>query len=346
MHFRPNSLPRWLVALLIPFTLTARSVGGEIHRATGGSKIEAMEKANRAANEAAKGKNTGWKPARLQDVVQNPDGTWTARANSANHRGSLRDGGYCEPTDSLPSFKDATPQTPPAASQLPVEEEPEKIKPPIIGLWKFELEPESREGQKGTLHFREDGTVEMQRQWFRRNKPTSTVYKENGIWRIDGSNVTCIYRAGTSIEGRQEWKLSGNGRELSPTYKGDRRVLTPSKQKYLFFAAIYERSKDRSHARIVEDRVDELEDLEAAVEANFRKEIQAKHQTSNHTWVIHVIPDSTQAIVYSFKMDGGKTEGVAVAEGSTQEEAERRMEGQLKNFLRTDAVILRRWPAE
>lgn len=315
--------------------LTAISRGGELHVGKGASREAAIDAANSMANAAAKKKSTGWKPARAEKAIQNVDGSWTAQADSANEKGSLARGGYLPPTDSLPKSSPA-PQKPP---------EKEGTSNPVLGAWRFDITWQDwslKNFQTHLFYFKDDGDVAVK--WGIQSNGLS------GRWDTD----TYKWRSkGTEIEitkgGKREFgfNISEGGKEL--TYVKDeenslRVRMTREKMKYLSFAAIYERNDQFSNARVVVDKVEMLEGNPAALREELRKEVESKYVTSNLTWVIHRIPETTFAVIYRFTRDNGKIKGIAVAEGATEAAARAKMESDLEIFARKDAEIVRKWP--
>jgi hypothetical protein len=116
------------------------------------------------------------------------------------------------------------------------------------------------------------------------------------------------------------------------------------RQKFLFFAAIYERKGDRSTARVVDDKVEYRDEKPAKLQIQYRAEIQSKYTTSYQTWCIHVVPETATALVYSFTMNGGKTKGLDVVQAANYAEAEQLLGWRVKNFRRKNVEIIKVWP--
>ncbi len=353
------------LVILVVVGLCRVASAGEIHQGRGSTKFAAMKQANIAAREAAQRKETGWRPAKLHETRQNPDGSWRARAESANHEGSLARGGYLMPNDPLPSFDDE-----PVQDQTPnPTPSPFLTQSPTRFTTEYDSEPESEPADSAIVGLWQRGMwkVELRPNGIVHNPPNnpgeSGAY---GTWKKIGSEVHVFYRdrlnyvltpAGDEEMSSKrmhdgELRPSGSWRRVGgvPTSTSgsppdpvgaDRRS---SKHNYLLFAAIFERSGDRSQAKIVEDKVEEREGSEAAIEADFSKLVQSRYQTSFNTWVIHVIPQTTYAVIYSYTMDGGRTKGIAVAEGESREQAEGNMQSQTRRFNRSNVEVVRWWP--
>jgi len=69
-------------------TLSSFAFFGEKHSGNGRTKEEAAKNAEARAEKAAKKKDTCITEAKLEDCIQEKDGTWTCYAFSANHKGS------------------------------------------------------------------------------------------------------------------------------------------------------------------------------------------------------------------------------------------------------------------
>ena len=326
-HSYPKTL-KTIIALLLLCSIPGSILAGEIHEGQGASKIAAVQAANRAALAAAKTKDTGWKPARLQDVIRNKDGTWTARADSANHKSSLGGGGYRLPGDALPQFDDVTPKA--AENQDSSIFEQEAL---IAGNWsgKRSFVPNGHYWSNGSLR---------------------------GTWAIVDSDVVLTFGNPHSPDFETQMpkktlrlKLSADKTELTgqEVVQGTPQDVLMKREadgrKHLHYAVVYERwGKDISKARVVVDKVEESGGIRALMEKSLAHQVQSSFQTLNDTWVIKVIPDSVHAVIYSFEMNAGRTLGIAVAEGVTQEKAESNMESQLQRFGRKNASIIRTWP--
>lgn len=116
------------------------------------------------------------------------------------------------------------------------------------------------------------------------------------------------------------------------------------RQKFLFYAAIYESTGGRSTARVVEDKVEYRDEKPAKLQIQYRAEIKSKYTTSYQTWCIHVVPETATALVYSFTMDGGKTKGLDVVQAANYDEAEQLLGLRVKSFRRKNVEIVKVWP--
>ena len=83
-----NYLKKSSLVTFATLALVITAFAGEIHEGTSQYKDVAIERANKAAKEAAKDKNTCWKPAVASKCKKDADGYWTCYASSANHQGS------------------------------------------------------------------------------------------------------------------------------------------------------------------------------------------------------------------------------------------------------------------
>lgn len=83
-----GDLKKSLLVTLTTLALTVTVFFGEIHEGTARFKDDAIDKANRAAREAARDKKTCWEPAVASKCKKDDDGYWTCYASSANHQGS------------------------------------------------------------------------------------------------------------------------------------------------------------------------------------------------------------------------------------------------------------------
>lgn len=329
-----SKLASFSVLILV---LTAISRGGELHVAKGASREAAIDAANSAANAAARKKSTGWKPARAESAKQNGDGSWTAQADSANEKGSLARGGYLLPTDTLPKSSPAPQKSP----------EKEGISNPVLGAWRFDntwKDWSLKEIQTHLYFFNDDGDVAVK--WGvqsngRSGRWNTDTYK----WRSNGTVIE-ITKDGKRHIG---FNISEEGKELTyikDVESGHRVRMTREKLNYLFFAAICEGGgNERKRPKVVVDEVREETNSAFGFERELNREVRTKYQSTDNIWVVHVVPESACAIIYSFTWLGNKGDGIAVARGASMEEAERDMEKQIEVNIRKDPKELRRWPA-
>jgi len=88
---------RKLLICLSLLLAAAQGLAGEIHYGNGLSRESACENAERRARRAALSKNTCYEQCEVRDCKKEDDGSFTCKADSANHRGSCGGGDKIDP---------------------------------------------------------------------------------------------------------------------------------------------------------------------------------------------------------------------------------------------------------